>query len=195
MIETVVINCAKIEKLLRARGAEGNGLRELSNSVNWRLTDSIVKKIAFITHLRNKMIHEAYICSPKEFNKFEIFSFDVISYLEGPKSVYAIRPDCDAKECSIDDLDTMMKQLERSMSELKGIQSNGPNVEEIIEYVKEAQKKRVKENSESTQPKSNTDIADCKSTIKLETLTISPAEGALVTAIGALAAGYYFLKK
>jgi|GEM_PF-3701214 len=29
MLETVVKNCAKIEKLLRARGAEGNGLKEL----------------------------------------------------------------------------------------------------------------------------------------------------------------------
>lgn len=195
MLETVVKNCAKIEKLLRARGAEGNGLKELSTSINWRLTDSIVKKLAFITHLRNKMIHEAYICSPKEFSKFEIFSLDVISYLEGSKFEYASRPNCDAEECSIDDLDTMRKQLERSMSELKKILPNGPTVEEIVENVKQAEMKREKENSEYTQPKPNTDNADCKSTIKLETLTISPAEGALVAAIGALAAGYYFLKK
>lgn len=195
MLETVVKNCAKIEKLLRARGAEGNGLKELSTSVNWRLTDSILKKLAFITHLRNKMIHEAYICSQKEFSKFEIFSLDVISYLEGPKFKNVIRPNCDAKECSTSDLNTMKKELELSMSELKKLIPKGINVEEIVENVKQAEMKREKENSEYAQPKQNTDNADYKTTIKFETLTISPVEGALVTFIGALAAGYYFLKK
>lgn len=89
MLKEAVDYSIKIEKLLRAKGATGSGLKELRESVPFPLPNDVVDKLKYIGSIRNKMVHDGYECSHEEFNKYKNFSDDVVSYLDDHMYGYA----------------------------------------------------------------------------------------------------------
>ncbi|CAM7935997.1 hypothetical protein ATHEMM101B_14860 [Atlantibacter hermannii] len=82
MIVNIVHLSAEIEKQLKDNGATGAGLKELRESISDRLSNDVISNLKFITHLRNKVVHENYSCNDYEAQSFISKSTQVIEYLK-----------------------------------------------------------------------------------------------------------------
>lgn len=82
MIGKIVLLSAEIEKQLKENGATGAGLKELRESISNRLSNDVISNLKFITHLRNKVVHENYSCNDYEAQSFISKSTQVIEYLK-----------------------------------------------------------------------------------------------------------------
>lgn len=58
ILEEVVSRCTRIEEALRARGADGNGISELMDSISAQLPGDIKDRLRRIATVRNKFVHE-----------------------------------------------------------------------------------------------------------------------------------------
>ncbi|GEM_PF-5996565 len=87
MIEKIVLLSAEIEKQLKENGATGAGLKELRESISYKLPSDVITNLKFITHLRNQVIHEGYSCKDYEAQRFILQSTQVIEYLKKSSKV------------------------------------------------------------------------------------------------------------
>lgn len=58
MRHEVIEMAIEIESLLKEAGGLGSGMRELSNSIDGKLTDTVRKNLRYIARIRNKAAHE-----------------------------------------------------------------------------------------------------------------------------------------
>lgn len=70
VVGEITIAIREVEKTLRFYGAEGQGIKELSESLKDKLPEKVFKNIRFCNHLRNRVVHDGYIPTEQECANF-----------------------------------------------------------------------------------------------------------------------------
>jgi hypothetical protein len=79
MRTTILDYSTKVETLLKKLGATGKGVHEKLNSIQFKISPPMVKKIRRIATIRNKAVHEADFST--DLDKFIVDSSQVTDYL------------------------------------------------------------------------------------------------------------------
>ena len=81
IVATIVLGISTLEKYLKEMGAEGKGIKELCQSIDYKLTPELLKKIRHCNKLRNRVVHDQYIPTKTEFTFFESYIKSIFNEL------------------------------------------------------------------------------------------------------------------